>query len=392
MANTAFNHSPTLQVPGSTTTNGLVTWDANDGGGFLSSSVVLSTGGALSTLTSLVVDTITIDGTSITTTASNNPINLTPHGTGAVVITKTSTPTILLTNGTNSNAITLNTGTTAANYTITLPAALPGAAGKVLQSSGGSPHSVLEWATPSGGPSITGTTSGNQIMTANSAIELNGEADLTFDGGTLLFGGSGENTIKVTTSTGTAPANIQIAGAQGGTGNGGANLILGEGDLDGTAGDRAYRFSYLSNSDYFRFGSVQSGDIFRVADGATKVDFLDQISVGSATNNRFGFWTKNTQEVSTSLAYIITAADGVTAQGGLIFVAGRESSGSTKKFYDLLMHNYRDTSSSPTVISSTDANGASGRTYDQNQSGLRLRMASGTYDVAVWVLSAPNVE
>ena len=144
MANTAFEHSPTLQVPGSTTTNGLVTWDANDGAGFLSSSVVLSTGGALSTLTSLVVDTITIDGTSITTTASNNPINLTPHGTGAVVITKTSTPTILLTNSTNAYAITLNTGTTAANYTITMPTAAPTAAGKVLKSSGSSPFSTLE--------------------------------------------------------------------------------------------------------------------------------------------------------------------------------------------------------------------------------------------------------
>ena len=146
MANTAFEHSPTLQVPGSTTTNGLVTWDANDGGGFLSSSVVLSTGGALSTLTSLVVDTITIDGTSITTTASNNPINLTPHGTGAVVITKTSTPTILLTNSTNAYAITLNTGTTAANYTITMPTAAPGATGKILQTSGSDPWSTLVWA------------------------------------------------------------------------------------------------------------------------------------------------------------------------------------------------------------------------------------------------------
>ena len=37
MANTAFDHVPALQVPSSTTQYGLVTWDANDGGGFLSS-------------------------------------------------------------------------------------------------------------------------------------------------------------------------------------------------------------------------------------------------------------------------------------------------------------------------------------------------------------------
>src|SRR6056300_1669897 len=37
-------------------------------------------------LTSLVVDDITINGTSITTTASNTDINLTPHGTGVVKV------------------------------------------------------------------------------------------------------------------------------------------------------------------------------------------------------------------------------------------------------------------------------------------------------------------
>ena len=126
------------------------------------------------------------------------------------------------------------------------------------------------------------------------------------------------------------------------------------------------------------------------------VEFSDSIYIGrhngNASNKNFGFHSKNTQSVSTSLTYIITAADSMTSQGALIFVAGRESSGSTKKFYDLLMHNYRDTSSSPTVISSTVANGASGRTYDQNNGGLRLRMASGTYDVAVLCIEAPNVE
>ena len=196
MANTAFEHSPTLQVPGSTTTNGLVTWDANDGGGFLSSSVVLSTGGALSTLTSLVVDTITIDGTSITTTASNNPINLTPHGTGAVVITKTSTPTILLTNSTNAYAITLNTGTTAANYTITMPTAAPTAAGKVLKSSGSSPFSTLEW----GDATDTNTTYTHtwQDSSTNAILRLTPSSgsndDLTIIAGTnITLTPSGDN-------------------------------------------------------------------------------------------------------------------------------------------------------------------------------------------------------
>ena len=37
-------------------------------------------------LTSLVIDDITIDGQSVTTTASNKNINLTPHGTGTVIL------------------------------------------------------------------------------------------------------------------------------------------------------------------------------------------------------------------------------------------------------------------------------------------------------------------
>ena len=147
MANTAFDHVPALQVPSSTTTNGLVTWDANDGGGFLSSASTLTlNNGVLGTLLQLTVDNLRFDGRAISSLDTDGNITITPNGAGTVVISKTSTPTLLLTNGTNTNAITLNTGTTAANYTITLPAALPGASGKILQSSGVSPHSVLVWA------------------------------------------------------------------------------------------------------------------------------------------------------------------------------------------------------------------------------------------------------
>ena len=44
------------------------------------------TGGALSGLASLVVDNLTLDGATISTTASNNNINLSPHGTGTVTV------------------------------------------------------------------------------------------------------------------------------------------------------------------------------------------------------------------------------------------------------------------------------------------------------------------
>tara|TARA_Y100000310_G_scaffold32946_1_gene31171 strand:- start:622 stop:1554 length:933 start_codon:yes stop_codon:yes gene_type:complete len=146
-----------------------------------------------------------------------------------------------------------------------------------------------------------------------------------------------------------------------------------------------------------RFTNDTAGRIDMFVKSTGNVEFSNSIYIGknngSVTNKTFGFHSKNTQSVSTTLAYIITAADSITSQGGLVFVAGRESSGSVHKFYDLLMHTYRDTTSAgPTVISSSNANSPSARTYDQNQGGLRLRMASGTYDVAVMVIEAPNVE
>jgi len=117
MANTAFEHSPTITVPGTgnSTDNAVVLWNGTTGNNF-SNSLVIITSGAV---------------TGVTTLAAS---------------TSVTSPIAVLTNGTNAYTITLNTGTTAANYTITLPAALPGAAGKILQSSGGSPHSVLVWA------------------------------------------------------------------------------------------------------------------------------------------------------------------------------------------------------------------------------------------------------
>ena len=44
------------------------------------------TGGAFTGLTQIVVDNLTLDGSSMSTTASNNNIDLTPHGTGTVTV------------------------------------------------------------------------------------------------------------------------------------------------------------------------------------------------------------------------------------------------------------------------------------------------------------------
>ena len=268
MANSAFDHAAALSIPSSTTQYGLVTWDSNNGGGLLSSSVVLSTGGALSTLTSLVVDNITIDGTSITTTASNNAINLTPHGTGAVVISKTSTPTLLLTNSGNSNAITLNTGTTAANYTITMPTAAP-AAGKFLKTTDGS-TTQLEWGDAAGGAAISGTPANNQVAVWTNATTIEGDSEFTWTESVLTVkqgasgGASGYNAKLIVESN--THAGISILAPD----NSEMNLTFASPSQSQLAGIVA---NYNSNSEYMSL-VVAGVEVLKINDGY--VDCLTQ--------------------------------------------------------------------------------------------------------------------
>jgi len=234
MANTAFDHAPTITVPSPTVNNRVVTWNGTTGKVFHNAATVTIAAGVVAGVTALTVDDITVDGTSITTIASNNSINITPHGTGSVVISKVDindgaidgtaigaasastvagttlsastslkTPLIEYTDGDDaitiadgggitvaqnaiftgtirtpsilvkgtSNSVTLDADNPAA-YTIILPNAAPTAAGKLLQSSGSSPYSTLEWGDAAGGGAITyegGNTDGSGTEYQNSA-------------------------------------------------------------------------------------------------------------------------------------------------------------------------------------------------------------------------------
>ena len=313
MANSAFDHAAALSIPSSTTQYGLVTWDSNNGGGLLSSSVVLSTGGALSTLTSVVVDNITIDGTSITTTASNNAINLTPHGTGAVVISKTSTPTLLLTNSGNSNAITLNTGTTAANYTITMPTAAP-AAGKFLKTTDGS-TTQLEWGDAAGGAAISGTPANNQVAVWTNATTIEGDSEFTWTESVLTVkqgasgGASGYNAKLIVESN--THAGISILAPD----NSEMNLTFASPSQAQLAGIVA---NYNSNSEYMSWvvaGAekmrIQStGDVgIGTTSPAAKLHVLtgndNAILLESSNDNYYQFTMRNTTHTTNTHAKLI---------------------------------------------------------------------------------------
>ena len=252
----------------------------------------------------------------------------------------------------------------------------------------------------SGGAALTGSTD-NTIVTVTGSNAMQGESTLTYTGTAMMIGLAASPPTPDHTSV-----HIWEGSAGSLTSSTDMQLVV---ENSGNAGIAI--MSPNANSTQLAFGSPQdnrqggilydhnTNSLHLRAAGITVME-LDtsgfggqpKIKVGTATNNTFGFWTKNTQNVSTTLTYIIAGSDNVTDQGALVFVSGRESSGSQHKFYDLLMHTYRDTTSAgPTVISSSNASSPSARTYDQNQSGLRLRMASGTYDVSVFVISAPNV-
>jgi len=239
------------------------------------------------------------------------------------------------------------------------------------------------------GISFSGSTA-NGMVTYGSSSSAIVEPKLTYDGdGALVMtNSSGSNNWinHATATSGTAnPSRLILRTAE----NNAADTYI------SFHGVETYEYSVgvdNSDGDKFKISGSALGTNDKLTIASTGYGGQPLVSVGSATNNRFGFWTKNTQSVGTSLTYIINQSDNVTSgQGGLVFVCGRESSGSTKKFYDLLIHTYKDGGTVVTVGSGAE-NGASSRTYDENQGGLRLRMSSGTYDVAVWVLSAPNVE
>ena len=88
MANSAFDHSPTITVPGSTTDNAVIRWDGTGGKTYLNSGVIIDDSNVITGITSLTVDNLNVNGNTIISTDSNGSITLTPDGSGSVVISK----------------------------------------------------------------------------------------------------------------------------------------------------------------------------------------------------------------------------------------------------------------------------------------------------------------
>ena len=336
MANTAFDHVPALQVPSSTTQYGLVTWDANDGGGFLSYSSTLTLyNGVLVTLLQLTVDHLRFDGRAITSLDTDGNITITPNGTGTVVISKASTPTLLLTNSANSNAITLNTGTTAANYTITMPTAAPTANDQVLKTSGGGAYSQLVWGTAGGGGSPGGS---NTHVQFNDSSSFEGSANFTWDASTLAIrtAGTANTGLRVEAyTTSNYPARLVLQKSNNATKGSHttleANEILGAIDFlasDGNSFELGARIRVDSISEWSASNRGSKMRFYTVPDGATgevlALTLNEDGSINKPKNPCFG------TRVTTTISNITGNHDGyVIAWDTELWDYGDNLSGST---------------------------------------------------------------
>ena len=205
MANTAFDHNPTITIPGSgnTTDNAVVLWNGTTGNNF-SNSVVIINAGAITGVTALTVDNININGNTIISTDSNGSITLTPNGTGSVVISKvdinagtidgatigaTSASTVVATqvditgqgdlrlqDTTGGQHVAIQAAGTTTTHTLTLPAT-QGGSSTVLTNDG---SGGLTWAAVSGGAAISGTPANNQVAVWTNATTIEGDSEFTW--------------------------------------------------------------------------------------------------------------------------------------------------------------------------------------------------------------------
>jgi hypothetical protein len=165
--------------------------------------VLTDSTGAVTVSTLLNVDNLRLETNTLSSTDTNGNINVTPNGTGAVVLP------LLRLSGSSSGYVGLKGAAAAGSTTYTLPAA-DGTSGQVLSTDG---SATLSWATPSSGGTPGGSTT---------QVQFN-------DGGS--FGGDADFTWNKTTNT------LTIAGINFGRGGGAvsANTAIGYQAINGTA-------------------------------------------------------------------------------------------------------------------------------------------------------------
>lgn len=118
--------------------------------------------------TSVLAGNLSLAGNTLSSTDTNGNINITPNGTGAVILP------LLRLSGSSSGYVGLKGAATAGSTTYTLPAA-DGTSGQVLSTNG---TGTLAWATAGGGGTPGGS---NTQIQFNDSGSFGGDADFTWD-------------------------------------------------------------------------------------------------------------------------------------------------------------------------------------------------------------------
>jgi len=179
MANSAFDHTAAITVPGSSTNTGVVTWSGT-GANTFSDSTVLVSGGNIT-----IPGTITFGGTQITSTAAE--LNLLDGVSGLVQADLTKLAAIDATAAEINLLDALDRGSILYGNASGATAVLgQGSNGQVLTSDG----TDISWAAASG-TTINNNADNRVITGSGTANTLNGESGLTFDGRLLSLIGDG---------------------------------------------------------------------------------------------------------------------------------------------------------------------------------------------------------
>jgi len=162
MANSAFDHEPSITVPDATVNNAVVTWNGTTAKVFNNTALVIINAGVVTGITNLTASG-TITATQVDITAQGD---------------------LRLQDNTGGQYIAFDSpATVSTSYTVTMPAGLP-VADKVLKvTSISSNVATMEWGdAPAGGASINAGTENELVTVANTVTNLEGESELTYDG------------------------------------------------------------------------------------------------------------------------------------------------------------------------------------------------------------------
>jgi len=200
MANSAFDHEPSITVPDATVNNAVVTWNGTTAKVFNNTALVIINAGVVTGITNLTASG-TITATQVDITAQGD---------------------LRLQDNTGGQYIAFDSpATVSTSYTVTMPAGLP-VADKVLKvTSISSNVATMEWGdAPAGGASINAGTENELVTVANTVTNLEGESELTYDGTDFKLmkgGGTGASLAIESYNTGGSPARLRLRTSKNGT-------------------------------------------------------------------------------------------------------------------------------------------------------------------------------